>query len=577
MDDLWQQFHRLPKAIRDAAATPQVLAAIERLEKANPGLDLANFVMRLMIKEFPVSDLPKKLAAETKLGQAKSLLVSEGLKHEALTSLADYLGFAVTSTTTEAAAESKVAPSAVRTAVKPAVPVLPPAKLNAPAAAAKTPPFSAPPFRPVTSQPKAATAGSAASVLPPTGVRLGQPAPAMPPITPAGSLGQPAIPSAGSQSTPSIPNRPPLGQPASRLGKPGVPPPVPPPVKPGVAVSAPFGAPPLTVPAKPVGSIAPTQEYSADDTAEIERQSSWVQKNRPVGVADFDDVAKGVFEHHHLAWADELLNRRALAIAKARLKEIRDSQQTEAMLARDPQVGGLGLDPDIARQLTIGLDAAAKDLKAKGMTRPPAPIQPPPPVTSPPLQAARPLGQPPLTRVVPPGGLPLGPTPRPGVTEAPRPSRPIKRPPDIPPPAVSSQPAAVPTTRPMVQRPRQPDRPTISDITRPPKAYGPGEEMKSLTLTEWRRLGQGAAESARLLLEKFKNLQRESFPLWTAAMNGWRQSEVYQLYLDMGRQSLDQGMSIQDAIATRARSGQIYLSEHEFFTIADLNRQLQHY
>lgn len=96
-----------------------------------------------------------------------------------------------------------------------------------------------------------------------------------------------------------------------------------------------------------------------------------------------------------------------------------------------------------------------------------------------------------------------------------------------------------------------------------------------MTLMEFRRLGQGAAESARRLFEKFQHFQRESFTVWSGAVNGWRQSDVYQLYLAMGRESLERGVPISQVITDRGRTGQAYLSEHEFTIISDLNRQLQ--
>lgn len=104
---------------------------------------------------------------------------------------------------------------------------------------------------------------------------------------------------------------------------------------------------------------------------------------------------------------------------------------------------------------------------------------------------------------------------------------------------------------------------------------GPAGEMSSLTLVEFRRLGQGAADSARRLIEKFHHYQKESFALWAQAVNGWRQSEVHRIYLDMGRQSLEQGIPIAKVVQQRAAAGLPYLSEHEFSIVADFNRQLQ--
>lgn len=116
----------------------------------------------------------------------------------------------------------------------------------------------------------------------------------------------------------------------------------------------------------------------------------------------------------------------------------------------------------------------------------------------------------------------------------------------------------------------------MSDVSQPAQVLGPAEEMRTLTLTQFRRLGQGAGDSTRHLLAKFHNLQKESFTLWAEAIASWRQSEVYRIYLDMGRQSLDSGIPITQVVQQRAQANQPYLSEHEFSVVADLNRQLQY-
>ena len=77
------------------------------------------------------------------------------------------------------------------------------------------------------------------------------------------------------------------------------------------------------------------------------------------------------------------------------------------------------------------------------------------------------------------------------------------------------------------------------------------------------------------ILQKFTNLQHESFALWAEAVKGWRGGEVYSLYLSMGRESLEQGIAITQVIERRAAKQLPYLSEHEFNALADLNRKLQ--
>ncbi len=348
----------------------------------------------------------------------------------------------------------------------------------------------------------------------------------------------------------------------------------------------------MVMPTMPVGPVAPTQAYSEEDANEIAQQAQRLQHLASPGSAlDFDDIARQVLEQHQLAFPEELLTKRAAAILKARLKDIRQSDETVLMLTRDPKLGGLGLDADLAGNLVVSLEARAKELKSRGMVAPRAIPVPPPLPAVPGVMQPRPEPKPPLRTLAAPDNLPVAPPSPPprSVTEPPRPSRPIKRPPDLPqppsldtardagrqrPPLPTVGPATF-TTRPTLQRNRVLERPKLADITKPSRTFGPAEEMRSLTLAEFRRLGQGAGESTRKLLDKFRHLQQESFQLWADAISGWRQSDIYRLYLEMGRQSLEENIAITEIVQRRARNNQPYLSEHEFTAVADLNRLLQ--
>jgi hypothetical protein len=323
--------------------------------------------------------------------------------------------------------------------------------------------------------------------------------------------------------------------------------------------------------------MAPITHYSDADAAEIEQQASKLHAlNSPN--QDFDSTARSILTAQNLGYSDELLDRRAVAIVKARLKGIRTTAQTIEVLTHDPKVGGLGLDPEIAATLAAAADRIAGEVKERGMVRPPEVLPPPVPPPIPTITQSKPAPLPPMRRDAPLSG----PTVLPNMTEAARPSRPIIRPIDIP--VVAAVPKAAPapiqktptlTQPPTITRARMTDRPTVADVVRPNMALGPAEELRSMTLIEFRRMGQGAADAAKKILDKFQHLKRESFAVWSQALTGWRQSDVYQLYLTMGRESLEKGVPISQIIADRGRTGQPYLSDHEFSILVDMNRQLQ--
>ncbi len=506
MDDLWQQFHRLPKAIRDAVARPDALAAVDKLEALYPRLDLASFVMRVVVKEFPIGEISARLVSESKLTEADAKKVADELMATVFFGVQDFLGV--------------VAAPAPATPVKTPTPRLP------------TPPINLPMAEPI-------------------------PPPSRPPVV--------------NKLIASVPPRPPTPRPPAPAT----------PVSPALSVS-------MSAPQAPVGPVAPTQAYSDDDAAEIAQQARRLQDLAAPVAVSLDDIAQQIITQHHLAFHEELLAKRAVAILKARLKDIRDKEETLMMLVRGPKVGGLGLDQDLAQAVVNSLEQQAGTVKARGLIRSPEPMAPPPPPAIPPLSAKKPEPKPPLfhdaaTAPVRPGLPPLPNAPAAPVTPTPAPGLPIKRPADIPRPA--TMPPLTPTPVPSPPPPKKPaplmtgartiERPAVADITRPTKMLGPAEEMRTLTLIEFRRLGQGANESTARLLAKFKELQDESYTIWAEALAGWRQSEVYQVYLTMGRQSMEQATGISEVIKQRAAANQLYLSEHEFDALADLNRQLQ--
>lgn len=495
MPDIWQQFHSLPKAIRDGVASPAAIAAVDAIEAEYPDLNLADFIMRVVVHEFPVAELATKMVNEQGLTMEAAKKVVLRLRQEVFTGVvADYLGLKT------------------------------------------VPPSPAPTPRPVAANmtvPKAST-----------------------PVPPRPPANLPVVPPPASTPSTPLPPRPAITNvsPSPIM-----------PLRPTVPLQ----------PSAPVGTAAPTTHYSDADAAEIDAQIAHVKQLTAVYPnQDFDTIARGILTKQNLAFSDELLDRRSIAIMKARLKSVRTTDETREVLMRDVKIGGLGLDQEIAASLATAAEAAATELKTRGMIRlPDQPLPPPPPVV-PKVSQVKPEPKPPFRQT---GSIPNPPIPN--VTDAPRASRPIVRPVDIPAPAPlpAAKPIPVVTSAPpVVTRARQADRPTVADIVRPTtQALGPAEELRSMSLLDFRRLGQGAGESSRRILDKLEHLKRESFAVWAESVRGWRGSEVMQLYLTMGRESLEQGAPISQIITTRTRQGQPYLSEHEFTILADLNRQLQ--
>lgn len=116
-------------------------------------------------------------------------------------------------------------------------------------------------------------------------------------------------------------------------------------------------------------------------------------------------------------------------------------------------------------------------------------------------------------------------------------------------------------------------RPQLSDI-KAPHTVGPIGELKSLTLTDFRRLGPVLSALDRVLA-KIDLIGEASITKRLEAVRAWQASPTYQQYLRLGRESIERGTSVADLTADMDSRGDETLTEAEFNAIADFNAKLR--
>ena len=130
-----------------------------------------------------------------------------------------------------------------------------------------------------------------------------------------------------------------------------------------------------------------------------------------------------------------------------------------------------------------------------------------------------------------------------------------------------------PTPPHVVPLPNQ-GRPQLSDIKAPPRTLGPVGELKSLGVVDFRRLGP-----VMLALEKVQAkidlIGEASIGKRLEAVRAWQASPVYQQYLRLGRESIEQGKSVAELTAELSAAGDEVLTEAEFNAIVDFNVKLR--
>ncbi len=132
-------------------------------------------------------------------------------------------------------------------------------------------------------------------------------------------------------------------------------------------------------------------------------------------------------------------------------------------------------------------------------------------------------------------------------------------------------------TTPHSKRPISTDiRPRVSDVRPMERVRGPIEELKYMNLAELHRIGTSALDNISHIKDKINALEEESFNKKVEGIKAWRQSPLYNMYLDIGRQSMEQGKSISQVIMERQQLGDETLSLQEFENISDLNQELRY-
>jgi hypothetical protein len=116
----------------------------------------------------------------------------------------------------------------------------------------------------------------------------------------------------------------------------------------------------------------------------------------------------------------------------------------------------------------------------------------------------------------------------------------------------------------------------MEDVKLVPKLMGPIDELKDMDLINFRRLSQDPNISSKKIIEKIGFLEEDGFAQKLAGIKAWRHSPVNKLYLEMGQESINERKSIRSIIEERKHENKKYLSEIEFSAIMDLNKSIRY-
>lgn len=118
-------------------------------------------------------------------------------------------------------------------------------------------------------------------------------------------------------------------------------------------------------------------------------------------------------------------------------------------------------------------------------------------------------------------------------------------------------------------------RPKVTDVTFSRTLSGPVEELRTMDLTDFRRLSKKPEEAALKIKDKIDLLEEQGYEKRIAAVKAWRTSPINQLYLLLSQEALMNGKGISAVLEERRSNGVETLREDELRAIMTLNSQLR--
>jgi len=88
--DYLRKFNELPPEVKEAAASPASMAALDQLEEQYH-VNLASLVMRILVKEIRLSELENHLLVDLKIGPAEAVAIGAALREKVLAPAMKYL------------------------------------------------------------------------------------------------------------------------------------------------------------------------------------------------------------------------------------------------------------------------------------------------------------------------------------------------------------------------------------------------------------------------------------------------------------------------------------------------------
>jgi len=117
----------------------------------------------------------------------------------------------------------------------------------------------------------------------------------------------------------------------------------------------------------------------------------------------------------------------------------------------------------------------------------------------------------------------------------------------------------------------------MDDIQFTPRVFTPIDELKYMTLKNFRNLSSNPAEATELIKKKIQSLGKDDFSWRLEGISAWKQSPVNKMYVDIYHAAMSEGKQITQIITDRLETNPEAMSGAEFEAIFSFNQEVNLY
>ena len=117
--------------------------------------------------------------------------------------------------------------------------------------------------------------------------------------------------------------------------------------------------------------------------------------------------------------------------------------------------------------------------------------------------------------------------------------------------------------------------PSMQEVTFTKRLSGPVDELRSLTLTDFRRLSKDPFQAATKVKDKADAQEEQGYEKKVEAIQAWRLSPLNQMYVGMTREAVLTGVSVVEILEKKRKAGEDTFTDQELKAVMRVNAELR--